>query len=118
METPATSASSDATMIAPRRSVMIDKMSRAFLDDVANGVADPSSAQTAHPSVPRRVRPVARRRNASPRRDSAVSGSGPITCCNCRITYLPGAVAPPTVALEDWVCERCSGQVEIGPSGY
>jgi hypothetical protein len=102
MEAPVTSAPSAVTMIAPKRAVMIDDLSRAVLDDLAH----PSTKQTAHPSESARVRP-AKRRTKSQSGDRVVRESGPITCCSCRITYLPKAVPQLTVVPEDWICDRC-----------
>ncbi len=102
MEAPTTSAASAVTMIAPKRAVMIDHLSRAILNDQS------SLDLTAHPSESARARPVAKRRTKLPSQDRAVRESGPLTCSTCQITYLPSAVPTLTVAPEDWDCDRCA----------
>jgi hypothetical protein len=94
-------------MIAPKRAVMIDNLSRTVLDDIAH----PGPEQTAHPSESACVRPKAKRRTKSQSRDRAVRESGRITCCSCRITYLPTAVPPLKVVPEDWVCFRAASDL-------
>ena len=37
---------------------------------------------------------------------------GRLTCCSCRITYLPSAVPPLEVVPEDWVCDRCRARTD------
>ncbi|HMC40565.1 MAG TPA: hypothetical protein VKI19_12940 [Acidimicrobiales bacterium] len=40
----------------------------------------------------------------------------PITCGDCRITYLPAAAPRLAVIPEDWVCDRCRARLEAGPA--
>jgi hypothetical protein len=100
-------------MIAPKRAVMIDHLSRAILNDIAQ----PSPEQTGHASESDRARAVARRRTKFSSRGRPLRQSRPLTCSTCQIAYLPTAVSPPTVALEDWACDRCRAGIEVTPNG-
>lgn len=101
METPATSVPSMATMIAPKRVVMIDDPNRAIthLADIDLRVLD-------HPSQAAGAKRRQRRRTKSMLRDQRVLGKAPVSCSTCRITYLPSAIPAPSPSSEGWVCGR------------
>lgn len=96
VETPATSVASTATMIAPKRVVMIDDPARANTQLPAGlgPLAHPSHAPGAKRGQRRRVSWVAPER-------------APVTCSTCRVTYLPSAVPSASTSSEDWVCDVC-----------
>lgn len=101
MEAPTTSVTSTATMIAPKRAVMIDDLVEAISLD-----ADAGSETLGHPSQMSRAEGGQKRRTGSrplarPARDHAS-----VTCSTCRITYLPSALPPPS-ATEVRVCDSC-----------
>lgn len=112
MEAPTPSETSAVTMIAPKFAVMIDDLSRVTLNDVA----DPSPDELGHPSGSARGRALARRRTKSRSEHPSVPVSGPMTCSTCRITYLPTAVPPLSVAPGDWDCDRCAGRTSGSPT--
>ena len=102
METPATSVASTATMIAPKRAVMIDDPTRAIIH-----LADTDPEALAHPSQAARARRGHRKPTKSVPSDQAVPEKAPVTCSTCRITYLPSAIPPASVLSEGWVCDIC-----------
>ena len=103
METPATSVVSTATMIAPKRAVMIDS-TRAVTH---RGDTDP--AVLAHPSQSARARRGQRTRTRSESVDRTVHEKAPVTCSTCRTTYLPSAIPLASTSPEGWVCDVCQG---------
>lgn len=95
MEAPTTSSTQAITMVAAKRAVMIDNLTQAIN-------ADPELSQDD------RVHPAFGSSTRRPRtRSSAAGGSAPITCSNCRMTYLPSAVPPASPAPRGWVCDGC-----------
>ena len=102
METPAKSVVLTATMIAPKRAVMIDDLTRSITD-----FAEPDTEGLAHPSRTARAKRGQDARIKSPSADRAAHHHGPVTCSACRITYLPSARPATPGAPGDWVCDGC-----------
>lgn len=102
METPATSDDSTVTMIAPKRAVMIDDPTRAFTP-----LAHPGPEALAHPAHTSRASGGQARRAKSLPDGRRVPKKAPVTCCTCRVTYLPSAISPASTSPEDWVCDIC-----------
>lgn len=102
METTATSIASTATMIAPKRAVMIADPTRAIVD-----VADPGTAAIAHPSQATCGECEHARRTNSLSVNPAVPERAPVTCSTCHMTYLPSAIPSPSASSEDWLCDGC-----------
>lgn len=109
MEAPTTSVTETATMIAPKRSVMIDDPARAITHtaDPAAGAADPASKAAAHPSQPPAAEGGKRRRTLSRLIARPARKHASITCSTCRITYLPSALPPPSTPPHARVCDSC-----------
>lgn len=102
METPATSVAPTATLIAPKRAVMIDDLTRAI-----TVLADADSEAMAHPSQAARAKRGHGRRTKSLPVDQSVPEDAPVTCSTCRMTYLPSAIPPHSASSADWVCDGC-----------
>ena len=101
MEAPTSSAVSATTMIAAKRAVMVDHLLRA-INDVA--YTNPDDREQLSPVYPTRSghRPRAKSRSADrPARES------PLTCANCRLTYLPFAVPAASGPHKDRLCDGC-----------
>lgn len=101
METPTTSVTSTATMIAPKRVVMIDDMSRSI-----TSLTDPEAPAQARSSQTARTKHRRARQTASYSAGQPVHGKVPVTCSTCRMSYLPSAISPAT-SLSDRVCDNC-----------
>ena len=102
MEAPTTSVTSVATLIAPKRAVMIDDQARAITP-----IADRDSESLAHPSTTAATkRGAGRQKKFLPvaRRSSEYAS---VTCSTCRITYLPSAVAAAPALPQGRVCDNC-----------
>ena len=104
METPATSVVSTGTMIAPKRAVMIDDLTRSITI-----VADPHTDAWAHPSQTVHAKRTQGKKIRSRPGDRPIPENRPVTCSTCRMTYLPSAIPPASTPLEDWVCDSCQG---------
>ena len=102
METPAISAPSTATMIVPKRVVMIDNPKRAITH-----LADIDPLALDHPSQAPRAKSGERRRTKSMLRAQRVRGKASVTCSVCRVTYLPSATPAASASSEGWVCGTC-----------
>ena len=102
METPATSVASTATMIAPKRAVMIDDPTRAIIH-----LAGTDRDVLAQPSQAARAKRGQRRRTKSEPVDLTVPEKAPVTCSACRMTYLPSAIPPDSTTHGNWACDIC-----------
>ncbi len=102
METSATSVTSTATMIAPKRAVMIDDPTQPITH-----LADTDPEALVNPPQAARAKRVQRKRTKSEPIDRTVPEKAPVTCSTCRITYLPSAIPPASVLSEGWVCDIC-----------
>ena len=108
METPFTStppAADPVTSLAIKRAVMIDDLTHALLNKIADDSA-PDPVPSSRPS----------RRRAS-RRTGPRAGTGrsnpPITCTVCHVTYMTTVALPPSVSPEYWVCGLCLGNLPV-----
>ncbi|MDE3203583.1 MAG: hypothetical protein KGQ66_05110 [Acidobacteriota bacterium] len=97
------------TLIAPKRAVLIDDPGQPILEDLLEA----SPGTMAHPSESTGSR-AGRTRTRSGSRRRAVGESVAMTCCSCRITYLPTAISSPAVLAEEWVCDGCRPHGEVG----